>query len=302
MPDRPYAAHEALVAPARAKPQLWRMVAGLVVVAVTLYVLGAALNTILGIVSPGLIGEMHGADGRGAGAGNTPRSLIVLLYSFGLVGVGTALAARVLQDRGLASLIGPPGLALRQFWAVLRILIVLSMALALLPPYDAGADLARNLDFSTWALLLPFSLSAVLVQTASEEILFRGYLQQSLAARFRHPAVWIVAPSLLFGLGHYDPALAGDNAELIALWAVVFGVLAADLTARAGTLGPAIALHMANNVMAILVVSVPDTLSGLSLAVMPDSLSDTAAMRSWLALDFAMMIVCWLAARLALRR
>ena len=98
-----------------------------------------------------------------------------------------------------------------------------------------------------------------------------------------------------------DPALAGENAAIIALWAAIFGLLTADLTARAGTLGPAIAMHMFNNVMAILLVSVPDTLSGLSLAVLPASMSDPGALQSWLMLDFAMMIVSWLAARLALR-
>ncbi len=302
MPDRPYSAHETLVAPARTHPEVWRVVAGFIVVAVVIYMLGSVLTAMLKLASPVLFAEVLGDPASGIGVGNTPRSLLVLLYSFGLMTLGTGLAVRLLHDRGLAAVIGPLPQAARQFWAVMRILIVLTMALALLPPYDVGQTLVRNLDFGTWVMLLPFSLGAILVQSASEEILFRGYLQQQLAARFRHPALWLLLPAALFGVGHYDPTTAGSNAGIIALWAGIFGLLAADLTARAGTLGPAIALHMFNNVMAILLISSPDTLNGLSLALMPDSLSSTDAMRSWLMLDFAMMIVTWLAARLAIRR
>jgi membrane protease YdiL (CAAX protease family) len=141
-----------------------------------------------------------------------------------------------------------------------------------------------------------------MVQVASEEILFRGYIQQALAARFSSPLFWMLIPAVLFGFGHYLPGQAGGNAWMIALWATIFGVLMADLTARAGTLGPAIALHLVNNVTAILIVSVPDSLSGLSLATTPYSLSEAGDMRGWLLIDFALMFVSWLAARVAIRR
>ena len=94
--------------------------------------------------------------------------------------------------------------------------------------------MTRNLPFWTWFGLLPLSIAAVLVQTGSEEILFRGYIQQALAARFRHPAVWLLGPSALFALGHYLPAEAGDNALVITAWAGLFGVLdgGSDRTGR----------------------------------------------------------------------
>ena len=37
------------------------------------------------------------------------------------------------------------------------------------------------------------------------------------------------------------------------IWAGAFGIAAADLTARCGTLGPAIALHFGNNLCAALI-------------------------------------------------
>ena len=75
----------------------------------------------------------------------------------------------------------------------------------------------------------------------------------------------------------------------------------ADLTARAGTLGPAIAVHLVNNASALIFVSLPDSLSGLSLYTVPYSMSDTEQLRAWLVVDFALMIVGWLAARVAIR-
>ena len=76
----------------------------------------------------------------------------------------------------------------------------------------------------------------------------------------------------------------------------------ADLTARAGTLGPAIAVHFVNNASPFLLVSLPDDLSGLSLYLGSFSMGDEAMMRAWLPVDFAFMIVSWLTARLAIRR
>ena len=154
----------------------------------------------------------------------------------------------------------------------------------------------------TWALLLPLSLIAVLVQVSSEEILFRGYIQQALAARFSSPLVWMILPAALFAMGHYLPEEAGANAVPIALWAGAFSVLMADLTARAGTLGPAIAVHLVNNIVALLFISLPDSLSGLSLYTLPYAMSDTGQLRAWLAVDFAVIVICWLGARLAIRR
>ncbi|MGB7242570.1 MAG: CPBP family intramembrane glutamic endopeptidase, partial [Sulfitobacter sp.] len=111
-----------------------------------------------------------------------------------------------------------------------------------------------------------------------------------------------VLPSVLFGLGHYLPGVAGDNAAIIAIWATVYGILMADLTARAGTLGPSIAVHFVNNVSAILIVSLPDDLSGLALYLSPFSMNDADQLRAWLPVDFALMLVSWLTARVALRR
>lgn len=290
-----YAPHETLVAPARQYSELWRLLAGLVLVGIVIITMNLALfATVANTGSVELISSLQG--------GSSPAAMLILLASFGFATLGVALAVRLFQRRGLGTVLGPRGQVIDQFWRVLSALLILGLVLALLPPYDMGVPLEPNLPVLQWIALLPFSLSAVLIQTSSEEILFRGYLQQSLAARFRAPWVWMGIPSILFAAGHYAPNAAGDNAMLVAVWACVFGLLSADLTARAGTLGPAIAMHFANNAMALLVISLPDSLSGLALFHLPFDMSDTGILRQWLIVDFGVMIVSWLVARLALRR
>ncbi|WP_171175552.1 CPBP family intramembrane glutamic endopeptidase [Ruegeria sp. HKCCD8929] len=290
-----YAAHERLVAPARLRPEIWRLLAGLGLIAVVVFALNAGVLAVAGSLGSELWL-------RNFLAGATPVAMLILLASFAFVTLGVTLAARQLQRRSLQTIVGPYHLALTQFWHVLRGLLLLGAVLLVLPPYDMGAPMQPNLPVTVWLAVLPFSLLAVLIQTSAEEILFRGYLQQSLAARFRSPVIWMGLPSILFAMGHYVPSEAGDNALLIALWSGVFGLLMADLTARAGTLGPAIALHLFNNIVALLFVALPGSLDGLALFLIPYEMSDTTNLRVWLGVDFVLMLIAWLVARLALRR
>lgn len=85
------------------------------------------------------------------------------------------------------------------------------------------------------------------------------------------------------------------------LWAGLFGVLMADLTARAGNLGPAIAVHFANNVSSLLIVSLPDMLDGLSLYTIEVDIASPEALVTIMPIDFASMILMWLVARIAIR-
>ncbi len=293
-----YAAHKAFVAPAVPSAALWRVVVGFLGATLIYFLLNNLLFTTLFRV----LGPQSSDFYEDLLTGKTPTSMFLLLGSFGLMVVGVAVVTRVIHRRAVLGLIGPIGLAVPQFWAVLKILLAVTALVYVLPPWDMGAPYVSNMPLGKWILLLPLSLVAVFVQVTAEEIVFRGYVQQQLAARFKSPLVWMVLPSILFAFGHYLPDQAGENAIVITLWAGVFGVLMADLTARSGSLGPAIAVHFCNNVAAILITSMPDDLSGLALYLSPFSMDDTAALRAWLPVDFALMLVSWLAARLAIRR
>lgn len=289
-----YAPHEHLLTEARKRPELWRFAAGILLVLALWFMLGLAFNS---FVLPILIALTGGGDFLD---GNDPVGIAVQLGSFVLPTVAVALALPIVHARSLASLLGARARLLGQGRRVLLALLALLAVLLILPPYDMGGAVEENMPFGQWLAFLPLSLTLVLIQTSAEEILFRGYLQQGLAARFQNPLIWMGLPSILFGLGHYMPTEAGDNAWLIVAGATFYGLVMADLTARAGSLGPAIAMHFVNNVFALLILATPTSLSGFALWLQPVPM-DADTLRPWLWLDFVVISVSWLAARVAIR-
>lgn len=293
-----YSAHAAFVSPARPRAEVWRLIAGLIMAAVIYIGLLQALDAFVMIV----LGDDGYFDFRTMlETGNSPEGTLYLLASFVCMAVAVSAVAHQLHGRSPLSLLGPPRLALRQGWRVLQVNALIFLAIWLLPPAEWSADLSPQRPFGDWVLLLPLALPALLIQTGTEELVFRGYVQQQLAARFKVTAVWMLGPALLFGLLHYRPE-AGANAWLFIGWAAAFSLAASDLTARAGTLGPAIALHFAANAWAILVFSQDEALSGLSLYHQPIDLADADTVAPLLLVDLGTLFISWLAARLALRR
>jgi len=291
-----YAPHDSLVAPARPSRALWRVVLGSVLVmAIYLGLVYACLALAVQVMGAE---TAHSAFQGIFQNSVTTRDSLLLLYSFGLLIVATAAVTRQLHHRSALSLVGPLRRAARDFLLTVRALALLYAFLWFALP--GGDELLRNLEPGRWLMLLPLALPAILVQTLAEEMLFRGYLQQQLAARIASPVVWMGLPTLVFAWGHYAPEEAGANALGMGLWAAAFGLCAADLTARTGTLGAATGLHFANNVLAILIVSLPGPVSGLSLYLYPYDMA-APALSPQIALDLALLGVSWLAARVALR-
>jgi membrane protease YdiL (CAAX protease family) len=297
-----YRAHEVLVGPAREHAEVWRLVFGVISIIIGFIVFSRMAWGLF--IAPNIPLDDE-AFVTAFFSGNTPQSTLFLLFQIGLLIPATAFTALALHGRNPLSLLGPWRSFMQQFLLVLVAQIVLTVVIIALPPYSMATDegaLQSGLGFGRWLALLPLSLLCILLQCGAEEYAFRGYLQQQLAARFRHPLIWMILPAVLFAWGHYMPDRAGSNAFAIAVLAGVFGLIAADITARAGTLGPAIAIHMVNNATAILFVAPSDSLSGLALYTMPFGLENETALRPWLWVDLAAMIVSWLAARLVLRK
>ncbi|MFV2033545.1 MAG: lysostaphin resistance A-like protein [Halocynthiibacter sp.] len=294
----PYRAYEALVAPARPSAQYWRLLVG--VVAITfLFLFGMRLY--ISLVA-GLLSLPVRVVNAALLSATQPEWTLVILFSFLVLAIATMAVTRLLHARPVRSLIGAPSQALRNFLLVAGAILLLQLLLSILPPWG-GSNLLNNpeMPLSRWLLLLPLSLSGVLIQTGSEELLFRGYLQSQLAARLRSPVIWIGLPSAIFAALHYDPATNGSNVLWVVAWAAGFGVLSADLTARTGNLGAAIGFHFANNIFALLIVGFAGNLGGLALYHLPYSAADFAHAGPSFLIDFATMFTAWLAARLVLR-
>jgi len=293
---RGYEPHKTLSDRAHPRSELWRLCAGMML-AFVLFILLALLYT---QIIPGLLpAGAFGPKGRGLDAATTPWAVIVTLFIFAPMMAALGMAMTWLHGRPLSGLIGPPGVA----WAQARRAGLAAAALygvLYLLPFPAEMTPVPGVPLGPWLIFLPLSLIGLLIQVSAEELIFRGYLQSQLAARFRSPWVWIIVPSVLFGLLHYSPDMGGA-AWWMVLWATLFGIVAADITARTGTLGPAIALHFVNNFTAIFIVATMDYFDGLALWRVPFDLSDTSALMMWMPVELLLLLCAWLTMRAALR-
>lgn len=290
-----YTPHDTLIEPARAYPQLWRLVLG-VLAAVFLYVLFVLLY--MGAATL-LAGEAWVAELSAKAAVLSPVQTLLLLGSLPPLIPAVAISLLVFHKRDPLDVFGP----LRKMWqqfgkAMVPALAIAFILLGLSFIFDAPV---RNINPMLWLTLLPAALGLLFLQVTAEEVFFRGYLQSQLAARGGHPLIWILIPSIFFGFAHFDPVTMGNLAWAYVAITTLFGILAADLTARTGTLGPAIAFHFANNILAILLLGISDHLSGLALWVTPHSITDTRQMLALLPLDALFMIAMYAAIRWRLR-
>ena len=236
----------------------------------------------------------------------------VLVYAgFGLDLIILLVLIRLLHGRGFGSLLGPR----RAFGRDLgRSLLAVGLVLLVQQPFDLWPDLPdlTGAPLGHWLLwLLPAAL-AIALQVTTEEVYFRGYLLQQMAALTLRPLAWLVFPSVYFGLSHLLNGAGLAEGTLWAIWAGLLGAACADLTARTGNLGAAIGLHLGNNLFAALVLGYVGTPGfGLALFLLPeDAYVDhteglSALLTSASAVDLvysaAGVLVMWLAARVAVR-
>lgn len=230
------------------------------------------------------------------------------LFAFLSLIVVMAVVIRLTHQRGLATLIGDARLARQDVVRALLAAVTMHLVLEFVLP--VGAEGARIVSLSHWLLYLPWALLALLVQTSAEEMFYRGYLQQQLAARFPNPLVWMVVPNLAFAWVHWNNADTYAQQVQYVVWAFVFGMLASDLTARSGTLGAAIGYHFANNIFAFLVFGDeggPDSGLALLLFPVPEGAVDVVAgvepvLTLGFGMDLLILVLVWLAVRVAIRR
>lgn len=292
-----YAPHDAFIRPARQRAELWRLGLG-IIMGVVIF---GGLQTLIMTLMLALLGPDRAMTLETEIALNqTQLGGVLMLASFGLILIAVAAVVNQLHRRPVLSLLGERPVVFWQFGISLGALALLNAVIWILPPSELLSDPQPGVPLSDWLRFLPLALPALLVQVSAEEVLFRGYLQQQLAVRFRSPLIWMVVPSVLFGLLHYYPGMS-ESGWLLIVWAVIFGLLASDLTARSGTLGPAIALHLATNTSAVLFVSADDVLSGLALYRLPGALDAPALLWPYLMIDLGIMLTSWLAVRLTLK-
>jgi uncharacterized protein len=295
-----YAPLAAFCAPARAKAELWRIGAALALMILAFIILTEAIQALLVAVSNALFGQMWTeAFTYMIMATRSPVAVIAVLAGFLPLTIGLALALRALHDRSWTTLFGPGRLTRHSFLWVAGAVLLLQVLF--LPIQIAAPEVGRHLTFGQQLPWLVPAVLGILVQSGTEEALFRGYLLQQLAVKNPSPLVWMGLPALMFAALHLNPGAGAADMLWSGGAAFLFSLAAADLTARTGSLGPAIGLHAASNIGGILMVGLYGKMDGLALwNLVLDPMRPWAAL-PYMAVDVVALLVSWLLARLILK-
>ena len=292
-------AFQAFIAPAQERSEIWRTI---------LSFLLFALFYVLLVVIAGLAIYFGGnaySDGHGdLLVREISEMTTAFATSVALLGIIIALpplllVLRLLHKRPLTSLLGPSHTIDWRLWRVAAMVVLVLFAIDTISSF-VNYNVNQQYSFIKWLGLLLPGLTLIFLQTTTEELVFRGYLQQQLAARFKNPLIWWLLPSVLFGLGHYDPATFGQNAWLIVGIITFIGLILADVTARFGSLAPAMGLHFTNNA-AMLVIAPEGDLSGLSLYTSKVDLQSSET-GTGMMIYLGVMLTCYLIFMLIMRR
>lgn len=132
--------------------------------------------------------------------------------------------------------------------------IVIWTSIETLLPTELG-KIQWVFNAQTYWYYLPFILLLIPIQAATEEILFRGYLNKFLYRFTRRYTVTYVVTSVLFASMHFFNYEAGHSFWLYMLVIFMFGLTCCILTHRFDGLEVAIAYHIAGNVFVISIFS-----------------------------------------------
>ncbi|TGY88585.1 CPBP family intramembrane metalloprotease [Marinicauda algicola] len=187
----------------------------------------------------------------------------LLLVQFLVWGGLAWLWLRAFERRGVASIGMGPRQAGRRFFGGLflsaAVLAALAVAVALMGvvfPVDiagevAAADWGRLADPGVWLVFGAIALF-FLLQGGIEEVVFRGWLMSTLAARWGRTA-GVIATTLAFTLLHAHVLLAGLANGLAGLAGIFMtGLFLALLALRQGSIWGVIGLHGGFNALTLI--------------------------------------------------
>ena len=272
------------IQPARASLGWWRPILGLGLILGLWFV-----GTILVVMAWAAIQIGTGQDIETAlasmmsledGEGSSIVTLVMLATFLGIWG-GCWMATEIVHNQRFMTLFAPSGRVLSGaflqglgFAVGFSVLSTLAAIALVETPVQAQAP-------ADWAVFLVPLVVLIFFQAVGEELIFRGYLLQQLAVRFRSIIVWGILPSLGFGILHYANAPLTETSlgvsfevfDLTIGYAQLYyvgvtfitGLIFVALVVRTGNLWAAAGLHVGVNVFGLCGVGAQGLLSGTQL-------------------------------------
>lgn len=167
------------------------------------------------------------------------------------------LALKFVQKKSLTSIItGYEKIRWSRYFFSFGLWSVLIIALTVISYLTSPEELEIKFDTSKFALLLIVAVIFVPIQTATEELIFRGYLMQGLGIAFKNGIAPLIITSVLFGLMHAsNPEVQKHGLLLMMPYYILFGAFLGVLTLLDEGLELAMGIHCANNLISSLVIT-----------------------------------------------
>ena len=257
---------------ARPRHQLWRTLLGLLLITVVWFIWTFALILIAigsNLIDANSFRVMYGMAESQLSYAQTVAVLLVALATIWGFAIGVWAVLKLLHKRQLDTLgAWNRRFSMSQFGigcAIAAGYLAVSLTWSIV---SGNAPRRSELETATWLLTLGPIALIIFMQAASEELIFRGYLPQQLAARFSNPIVWGFLPSLAFGFMH--AANSPENQTYAVYYVVIAAVMGMVMLAmvwRTGSLAAAIGFHFINNVGALTLAGADSGSSSLALFV-----------------------------------
>ncbi|RWE36880.1 MAG: CPBP family intramembrane metalloprotease [Mesorhizobium sp.] len=196
----------------------------------------------------------------------SPIGILSALTSFAGIWIGLWIAMRWVHGEPLSALLGASRRVSRPDFLKGLIAVLITSALSEILLYLLEPGIARGtIGLSTWLLFAVPIVALVLLQTSSEEVLFRGYLLRGLANRFRNPFIWALLPGLLFTSLHWSGGSSAAINACVLVSIAAFALLLTLVVYATGNLGAALGAHLGNNLTGFLLISHQESYNSFAL-------------------------------------
>ncbi|WP_214476461.1 type II CAAX endopeptidase family protein [Mesorhizobium sp. dw_380] len=196
----------------------------------------------------------------------SPIGILSALASFAGIWIGLWVAMRWVHGEPLSALLGASRRVSRSDFLKGLVAVLITSLVSEILLYLLAPGIARGtISLSSWLLFAIPIAALTLLQTSSEEVLFRGYLLRGLANRFRSPFIWALLPGLLFTSLHWSASSSAAINACVLVSIAAFALLLTLLVYATGNLGAALGAHFGNNLTGFLIISHQESYNSFAL-------------------------------------
>jgi uncharacterized protein len=195
----------------------------------------------------------------GLSQNNLP-AFIAVNFSF-ICLVGSILfCVRFIHHRKPVTLITTePKMSFRRFWIAAGWWSLVVIAITILDALVHPGSYKLTFELKSW---IPFLIAAVIltpIQTSGEELLFRGYLLQTLGFLTKKKWILVIISGVIFAVPHFLNPEMKQGFVLLALYYFSFGAILTLITLKSNRLEYAMGIHAANNLLTVLLANYTDS-------------------------------------------